>query len=93
MRRFRPNLVVATEELGDFPEIEWIGRRIAIGETVLKIEMECPRCVMTTHAQGDLPKDPGVMRALVREAGGCLGVYASVEVPGAVAQGDVAELD
>ena len=61
-----------------------------MGDAVLRIEMECPRCVMVTHAQGGLPKDPRVMRALVREAGGNLGVYASVEEPGEVAVGDAA---
>jgi hypothetical protein len=47
---------------------------------------------MVTHGFADLPKDPRVMRALVKEAGGNLGVYATVETPGAVAVGDSVEL-
>ena len=44
------------------------------------------------HGFEDLPNDPGVMRALVREAGGNLGVYATVDTPGRVAAGDAIQL-
>ena len=89
VRRFRPNLVLETDADDDaFPELAWRGRKLRVGGAVLRVAIECPRCVMVTHAQAELPKDPGVMRALVREAGGALGVYASVEEPGPVAVGD-----
>jgi hypothetical protein len=92
VRRFRPNLVVSTAGGGAFPEQAWIGKRLAVGEAVLAVRLTCPRCVMTTHGFADLPKDPGVMRALVRETGGNLGVYATVEVAGDVRRGDVVRL-
>jgi MOSC domain-containing protein YiiM len=47
---------------------------------------------MVTHGFEDLPKDPRVMRALVREASGNLGVYATVESPGRVSVGDSIQL-
>ena len=64
VRRFRPNIVVATEpDAQGFVENDWIGQTVAIGDEVrLQITGPCPRCVMTTLPQGDLPKDPGILR-------------------------------
>ena len=46
------------------------------------------RCAMTTHGFSDVPKDVRVMRTLVKEAEGNLGVYAIVEEAGQVGRGD-----
>jgi uncharacterized protein YcbX len=93
VRRFRPNFTIETEATGSaFPEQEWRGKRLRIGELTLAVTVECPRCVMTTHGFDDLPKDPQIMRGLVREAGGNLGVYATVEEPGTVRVGDPVNL-
>ena len=92
VRRFRPTLLIDTKEPGPFPEQAWIGRRVRIGDAELKIQSTCVRCVMTTHGFADLPKDPRIMRALVREAEGNLGVYATIEVPGSVKAGDAVSL-
>jgi uncharacterized protein len=93
VRRFRPNFLIAeTTSANPFPELDWRGKRVRIGEATLRVTVECPRCIMVTHPQDDLPKDPGIMRALVREAGGNLGVYATIEQPGRVVVGDAVEL-
>lgn len=92
VRRFRPNFLIETTGDHPFPEQAWRGKRLRLGAAEVAVTVECPRCVMTTHAVDELARDPGVMRALVREAGGNLGVYATVERPGAVAPGDVVEL-
>ena len=91
-RRFRPNLLLDSHVADSFPEDKWVGKRLRVGEVVLRVAMECPRCVITTHGFADLPQDPSVMRALVRENSGNLGVYASVETQGVLNQGDVVEL-
>lgn len=88
VRRFRPNILIDTTEPGAFPEQDWIGRRLRIGKAVLRIQSTCIRCVMTTHGFADIPKDPRVMRALVKQAEGNLGVYATVDEPGEIRRGD-----
>ena len=89
-RRFRPNIVVATEpEEQGFVEDDWIGRTVAIGDEVqLRITGACPRCVMTTLAQGDLPKDSGILRTAAQHNHANVGVYADVIEGGAIQRGD-----
>jgi uncharacterized protein YcbX len=93
-RRFRPNLVVATggEDAG-FVENDWIGRTVAVGDTVrLVITEPCPRCVMITLPQGDLPKDSGILRTAAQHNGVNVGVYASVVRGGTIRRGDAVVL-
>ncbi len=91
VRRFRPNFLIADAAAG-FPELDWVGKRLRVGNCELRVESECPRCVMTTLPFEDVPKDPRIMRALVREADHNLGVYASVVSGGEVQAGDPVEL-
>jgi uncharacterized protein len=89
-RRFRPNIVVSTgpDEQG-FVENDWIGRTVAIGEQVrLRVTGPCPRCVMTTLPQADLPKDSGILRAAVQHNQAGVGVYADVLTGGPICRGD-----
>ena len=89
-RRFRPNVVVQTaSDEKRFAEKDWIGQTVAFGPEVrLNIMRECKRCVMTTLAQGDLPKDPGILRTVARHNDVKLGVYASVVRGGTIRRGD-----
>jgi uncharacterized protein YcbX len=87
--RFRPNFVIETADgAPGFIEDGWIGRTVAVGDVLLRITGPCPRCVMTTLAQGDLPKDPAVLRAAVHGNSGNVGVYAEVVRGGTVRLGD-----
>ena len=91
-RRFRPNLLLDSTEASGFPENDWVGKRLRVGEAIFRVAMECPRCVMTTHGFADLPEDPGIMRTLVKENGGNVGVYCAIESPGTIREGDGIEL-
>lgn len=93
-RRFRPNIVVRPDDddLG-FVESKWIGQELRIGEDViLQITDHCPRCVMTTLPQGDLPKDSGILRAAARHNEVHVGVYAEVHRVGRIRRGDTVTL-
>ncbi len=96
-RRFRMNVIVGTEEAG-FVENGWIGHALGIGDTLrFNVTLPDPRCVITTLAQDELPRDNDILRTLsqhnrieVGSAGKfpCAGVYAVVETPGTAQAGD-----
>lgn len=93
-RRFRPNIVISTpgEDQG-FAEDDWVGRTLTIGGNVrLAITEPCPRCVMITLPQGDLPKDTGILRTAAQHNGVNVGVYASVISGGTIRRGDAVSL-
>jgi uncharacterized protein YcbX len=89
-RRFRPNILVDMQPVaGRFPETEWIGRRIAVGELELTVAEPCRRCGFTIIAQeGGVDSDPDILRTLVRNNAHNLGVYCEVSRPGTVRAGD-----
>lgn len=94
-RRFRPNIVVASagEEKG-FVENDWVGRTLVLGEQVrLKVTGPCPRCVMTTLPQADLPRDPEILRTAARHNRAYVGVYASVIRGGRLRRGESVRLE
>lgn len=91
--RFRPNFVIDLngKEPG-FVEDAWIGRTVALGDVRVRIDGHCPRCIMITLSQGDLPKDPAILRAAVQGNRGNVGVYGTVVQVGHVRTGDEVRL-
>jgi uncharacterized protein YcbX len=76
-----------------------MGNTLQIGVDVrLTVTIPDPRCVMTTVEQPGLPKDPEILKSLVKhnrleikDFGGrypCVGVYAVVASPGTVCKED-----
>jgi hypothetical protein len=95
VRRFRPNIVV-TPASGEriFVENAWVGHTLAIGDEVrLSVTGPCGRCVMTTLAQGDLPKDPEILRTAAQHNHVHVGVYAAVVRGGTIRRGDAISLE
>jgi len=95
VRRFRPNIVVqlASDEK-DFAENAWVGRTLVIGTDLrLNITGPCGRCVMTTLAQGDLPRDTHILRTAAQHNHAKVGVYAAVARGGTIHRGDPVRLE
>ncbi len=74
---------------------------MAIGDAViLRVVVPDARCVMTTLAQDELPKDTDILRALAKynriqigdSQSACIGVYAVVEAPGMIRSSDAVTL-
>ncbi|HVL84421.1 MAG TPA: MOSC N-terminal beta barrel domain-containing protein [Pseudonocardia sp.] len=100
-RRYRPNLLLGGEGTG-FVENGWPGREITFGGGArIAVSLATMRCVMTTLAQGDLPRDADTLRAIARHnridipdlgTWACAGVYADVAAAGEVRVGDSYEV-
>jgi uncharacterized protein len=100
-RRYRPNIVL--DGVGDgFVENGWGGRAIAFaGGVTVAASIPTMRCVMTTLAQGDLPRDADTLRAVAKHnrveipgmgTWACAGVYADVTGSGELAVGEEFEV-
>lgn len=98
--RFRAGLLIDSGALEGFVENSWVGCTATLGEAELEFSDLAPRCIMTTRVQGDLPKDPSILKTLVQNnqhdymgfSMPCLGIYAKVNKPGAVSVGDSLQL-
>jgi MOSC domain-containing protein len=89
VRRFRPNFVIkSNDKVRGFDEQKWGGRTLRVGDVQIKIEMPTVRCVMPTLDQSTLPKDPSVLRTIVKHADQNVGVYATVAHSGQIKAGD-----
>ena len=93
VRRFRPNFLIETPDNSrGFVEFDWCGKALRIGDAEVKCEIPVPRCGMTTHEQPGLPKDPSILRTIVRQVDQNIGIYASPARHGSIRTGDPAEL-
>ena len=87
-RRFRFNLV-----LDEGADADLVGSSFAIGGAVLSVVKRISRCVMTTRPQpGGIERDLNVLRTIVADMDGCMGIGALVSAPGTVAVGDAVDV-
>jgi uncharacterized protein YcbX len=93
-RRFRPNLIICPNQGDGFVENDWIDQILMIADKVrLRVTGPCTRCVMTTLAQGDLPRDTGILKTAAKYNQVNVGVYASVVTGGVIRRGDVVRIE
>ncbi|HEX4344304.1 MAG TPA: MOSC N-terminal beta barrel domain-containing protein [Solirubrobacteraceae bacterium] len=89
-RRLRPNIVLGGVD--GLAERGWEGARLRIGDAVIRLVSLRDRCIMTTFHPDTLEQDVDVLRDIRGRFDGKLALNAEVEVPGAIALGDVAEV-
>lgn len=87
-RRFRPNLLLDLPGLGERREQALLGRRVRVGEVLLRVDDPDPRCAVPDVDPDTGEVDRAVLRAVAREHDNVLGVYAAVLEPGTVRTGD-----
>lgn len=104
-RRFRMNIIVDTDsvtgadtgaapapEAADFPELDWIGRRLRLGGVLCEVTVRVRRCVMVGLPQAELPRDGSVLKTLAAHTDLDFGAYLRVLEPGRVREGDAVHL-
>lgn len=91
-RRFR--MLIHLAGTGPHEEDDWIGRRVRIGDALVRVTKQDPRCRMTTRNPDTGVRDFDTLRAIKNYRGVRgkkaidFGVYADVEEPGRVRVGD-----
>lgn len=92
VRRFRPNLLIDTGSDGGFPETDWVGATLQLGEgdaaVRLRVDRRDRRCVIINTDPVTTERDPAILRALARERDACLGTYGTTVQPGRITIGD-----
>lgn len=95
-RRFRANIVLATDSTEPFSEDSWIGRRLVFGNNetgpVISLTMPDLRCVMINLDPDTAQSDPRIMKAALRLNENNAGAYGSVVRTGQISVGQSVSL-
>ena len=91
LRRFRPNIHVELDAEA-FAEEGWEGRRLRVGDVVLKLIHPCERCVIPTRDPDTQERDSRVLMWLMREHRELFGINAEAPEPGVPRVSDPVEL-
>jgi len=100
LRRFRPNVVIETNNTEPFTEDKWVGRTLIFGEgnsaasptATIGVTMKDERCIMVNLDPDTAEKDSEVMKTIVRLNGNYAGVYGTVVRAGELRVGQVVSL-
>jgi hypothetical protein len=95
-RRFRANIVIASDAIEPFLEDSWIGGRLVFGGTELgpelSVTMRDLRCMMINLDPDTAKQNPSLMKAVVRLNENNAGAYASVARTGQISVGQSVNL-
>ncbi len=95
-RRFRANIVIASDSTEPFLEDRWIGGRLVFGDDeggpMVSVTMRDLRCVMINLDPDTAKQDPRVMKAAVRLNENYAGAYGTVARTGQINVGQSVSL-
>lgn len=95
-RRFRGNILIATDSTEAFSEDKWIGGRLVFGDRetgpVISLTMRDLRCVMINLDPDTATQDPRIMKAAVRLNENNAGAYGTVARTGQISVGQSVSL-
>jgi uncharacterized protein YcbX len=95
-RRFRANIVIASDTTEPFLEDVWVGGRLVFGDNeagpIVSVTMPDPRCVMINLDPDTAQQDARIMKAAVRLNDNNAGVYGTVARAGQINVGQTVSL-
>jgi uncharacterized protein YcbX len=99
LRRFRPNVVIETNNAEPFEEDRWVGRTLMFGGNsgadlmaAIGVTLRDERCVMVNFDPDTAERDSEVMKTVVRMNGNYAGAYGTVVRAGELRVGQVVTL-
>lgn len=96
IRRFRPNIVIDTQQSEPFTEDQWVGKTVIFGDTgdspAVQVTLRDKRCAMINLNPDTAQSDPVVLKTVVQLNQTCAGVYGTVIRLGALAVGQTVYL-
>lgn len=92
VRRFRPNVLLATDSGMVFPENDWVGKVIVFGESAeaaaMNVTQRDIRCGMVNLDPETGAITPTILKTVVQANENCAGVYGGVFRTGKISVGD-----
>ncbi len=89
VQRFRPNILMEAADDTPFPEDGWVGRVLRFGGMRMRVDKRDGRCVVITIDPVTAERSPSILRAVINERQGFLGVYGTTVEPGSIAVNDI----
>lgn len=91
IRRFRPNIVIDTQQSEPFTEDQWVGKTVVFGDIedspAVQLTLRDVRCAMINLNPDTAQSDPSVLKTVVQLNENCAGVYGTVIRLGALTVG------
>jgi uncharacterized protein YcbX len=87
--RFRPNILVEPADGAAFAEDDWVGCILRIGSMRMRVDKRDGRCAIITIDPLTMQRKPEILRTVVQDRQGCLGIYGTTVEPGRIAVNDL----